>query len=985
MCTIESFVCGDVRASEFVWDSLWRCNKNSFVKFNILDTVQIVSGKISRWLFTSSEGYVKRKSRSRWTLDGMRQRCAGTNSDQCSRANISGTSQLLEWKVTDQSYGLNLLFETEEYSESAAILYGHVHGHFSYFEATYEIATGVLSPKFTTFSLCGSMAKGSQQVDSRRSIPSAKIQSLNKDMNALTKLSLTDLVSIVESRKNVKVLKITVLFMCESSSDLSVGSRDKRVLWLHHTKELITTPKIVQFHNNSAATVNSDLTGRLSTTSSAVIYNISNCYRTAKCVGDFCKFSPKEELKYVNSSSELFFISPPRVIEGKIFSTETEASGGETTVEATSNDVMHGPDDISVCNSSDMFDCDTPMRSQAKYIKYKSICLARQDMADMSASSEDIRGRTVRQIWSNVLQNWWWRVGQHLISWRLEKFKSKSSDTYDGEGSTRAVTGSSSNELTGKKDGNGIKGVKESKSLPLNDDGMPHSNHLDITSSSRISFNQCTALDSNSIYDDKSCGRISLYYSDAKVCETCYNAYKDIDYNRRKYQNKMLSKANLLNMNADAEELEKTKEKARSQKLFGSRMSHLQSHKELFDYTGFCLQKNDQNFRSVEITDSNIFKVKQKLKKNTSVDLSLPIFELSKEKKMLLNYHQLSSSFVRNISAKAKNVRLNIDSNHYTTELSSEKKNIEDDVRNEWDHLIRKYTARIVSEERSAMGFKKSKSRVTLASTMEVKKSGSSRLSREHQQALLTPMQATVKTFDNNNVSLNIIRNRRLQSNTEIMVKRKTDQRRKSEPHGQRVQQTLMTCHSLTLPPLHHDMSHTTSNSNSSRSSNCNSGSTVSNHGYRDGTDNKSLPTSSQTTLSLSSRHFVDVLEDGSEMAVQGNNRRSSAFSVPNSNLESHMTSQKRSNILHKKSSSKRIVTFLDAIGSTSPLKIISTDVGEYGCHRRHSDFPMKSVTGCLSDHFDDLHFASEMKCQEFKDDVHENNQEEIEDVQLKP
>ena len=931
MSSVESFVSGDVRASKFVWDCLWRCNQNSFLKFNILDTVEIVSGKISRWLFTSSEGYVKKKSQSRWTLDGMIQRCAGTNSDTCSRANISGTSQLLEWKSTDQSYGLNLLFESEKYSESAAILYGHVQGHFSYFEATYEIVIGILSPKFTTFSLCGSKAKGSQQIDSKRSIPSAKIQCLSKDMKALTKLSLTDLVHIVESRKNVKVLKITVIFMCESSSNLSVGSRDKKILWLHHTKDLITKNKNIQFSSNSTVDANSDLTGRLSITSSAITHNISNCYRTAKCVGDFCKFSLREELEYMNFSSEDTLISLPREIEGTIFSAETEASGGERTIEATSKDIMNGSDDVSVGNSSDIFDFGTPMHSQVKYIKYKSVCLARQDMADMSTISEDSRGRTVGQIWSNVLQNWWWRVGWHSVFSHLHKFKSKLSDECDIEGSFRTVTESSSKELTEKRNSKGIKGVTELKSLPLNGDDIPHNNYIDKTASSRMSYNQCTGLDSNSIYDDKSCGRISSYYADARVCEACYLVYKEIDNNRRKYQNKTLLEANLSNVSANAEKLEEIKEKIRSQKLFGSRMSNSQSHKELLDCTGFYLHKNNQNFRSVEVTDSNIFKIIKKMKKNTLVDLSLPMLDLSRENKNPLSYQQLSSSFVRNLSAKAKNAQLKIGLNNHISESFSEKKCIEDDTRKEWDHLVRKYTARILSEERATMGYKKSNPLAIIVSSTDGDiKSNSNRLPYKQEELLTT--QAAVKEFDKNNILLDIIRNKRLKNTTGIIMKRPTNQRRSSEPHGLLVRQTLMTHHSLTLPPLHRDTNHGNNNSNSSRSSNCNNWSTVTNIGCPDGIDNNSLSSSSLPTPSSS--HFVEILENRTEMAIQEKNRKASAFSVTNSNLESLFTSQKeRVSIIAHIKSPKRIVTFLDPKGSTAPSKTVRTDDQEYGSY----------------------------------------------------
>ena len=229
------------------------------------------------------------------------------------------------------------------------------------------------------------------------------------------------------------------------------------------------------------------------------------------------------------------------------------------------------------------------------------------------------------------------------------------------------------------------------------------------------------------------------------------------------------------------------------------------------------------------------------------------------------------------------------------------------------------------------MGYKKSNPLAIIVSSTDGDiKSNSNRLPYKQEELLTT--QAAVKEFDKNNILLDIIRNKRLKNTTGIIMKRPTNQRRSSEPHGLLVRQTLMTHHSLTLPPLHRDTNHSNNNRNSSRSSNCNNWSTVTNIGCPDGIDNNSLSSSSLPTPSSS--HFVEILENRTEMAIQEKNRKASAFSVTNSNLENLFTSQKeRVSIIAHIKSPKRIVTFLDPKGSTSPSKTVRTDDQEYGSY----------------------------------------------------
>ena len=312
MAAPESFTYENVKASEFVWDALWRSDQTTFVKFNILDAVQIGAGEILRFLFTSSEGFVKSKSKGSWTIDAIAGRCLSGDVESRFRANVSHLSPELDWKSISKLQELAPLFEKDLQHKSAAVLYGHVDGLVSYLEAIYEVIPGQPAPKVTTFSLCGSKAKGSLFVDDKQSLPSCQIKCLNKSTCAGAKKTLTDLVRIVESRSNVKILKMTVIFMSENedsyNSSSNSNANDEKTLWLHHTQSLTLTAKKTKNNFNSDLSLNtenkSEWTDRKSATYSEVVHNNSSTHRTGKCMGDFCRYSDQEEIRYIESYGE---------------------------------------------------------------------------------------------------------------------------------------------------------------------------------------------------------------------------------------------------------------------------------------------------------------------------------------------------------------------------------------------------------------------------------------------------------------------------------------------------------------------------------------------------------------------------------------------------------------------------------------------------------------------------------------------------------
>eukprot|EP00596_Hydrurales_sp_CCMP1899_P002004 CAMPEP_0119051886 /NCGR_PEP_ID=MMETSP1177-20130426/73354_1 /TAXON_ID=2985 /ORGANISM="Ochromonas sp, Strain CCMP1899" /LENGTH=508 /DNA_ID=CAMNT_0007031243 /DNA_START=203 /DNA_END=1729 /DNA_ORIENTATION=- len=430
----------EIAASAYIWDSLWRKGQNSFIKFNILDVIQIVAGDIVRWLFTSSEGHVKSKSKKGWNADSLAERCVGNNLDGQFRANISETIALSEWNAITSHQDFDLLFEKKGEgnlsSRSAIISFGHTFGSISYFEISYEATDGVSFPKCKTFSLCGSKAIGALHQSEKNSIPSERIKCVNKAINTVTQKLVTDLVRIVESRRNVEILKTVVILVSENEDNSDMVN--EKTFWLHHIKDLVITAKKPRITVNSDDSISqldggkSEWSHKKSHVSSEISHNTSSYTRKSKCTGDFCRYSDQEELKYIESFGES---DSNAVIEGRravsrhrrAFPDETEMHS-PFDVDISASFPPTGIDDQSTSSQRDVFDSELPSFSQSNYVPYKSIALARQDMTELDAPDRD--NSIVEKLWPQRLLHWWFRLGKTVIPKRLENMVQCSQDAF---------------------------------------------------------------------------------------------------------------------------------------------------------------------------------------------------------------------------------------------------------------------------------------------------------------------------------------------------------------------------------------------------------------------------------------------------------------------------------------------------------------------------------------------------------------------------
>ena len=301
----------DLDAAFYIWESMWKRDQNAFVKFNMLDAIEVKSGEIKLWLFTSTDGLVKSKSRHRFNTEGIIERCVGNSFSSGGKMSAHFTHDGFDWKHLNRKE--QILTVTGAKEKSALVSYGHIYGNTTWLEVTYEIDdAGIRHPKCTTFLLCGSKAMGTALSDDNTSaVPGEKIKSKNKILNDGARKIMHELVHLVEARRNtVQVTHLVAVYLCESEEDiLDGGSGDgTRTLWLHHTREIFLRPK-----RSVKGNANGSISGKISVgdfsqysersaserrslACSDVLHNNSTFQRPTKCMGDFCRYSEKEEI-----------------------------------------------------------------------------------------------------------------------------------------------------------------------------------------------------------------------------------------------------------------------------------------------------------------------------------------------------------------------------------------------------------------------------------------------------------------------------------------------------------------------------------------------------------------------------------------------------------------------------------------------------------------------------------------------------------------
>lgn len=608
-------------AAQWIWNLLWTPDQSesSFAKLNILDVIQISSDQsVNGWIFTSSNGLIKSKSKSRWNEVCINDRLNNTNTNSKASESIKFNAHLItkdnrKWSCV---YGDSISGAINERICCTVVSFAHLSDcDFTFAEQTYELRTDQSLPKIKTYNLCGSMAKGkllsstSSHVESP--LPSEKILSFNKFSNECFKNFTLNLVRIIESKCKCKIIKMGIVGLMSSVKDNNIASlqTNDKVIWLHHVNEIVFSSSLnsecseIEDRSNTGtprmsekAATSISMSEKRSTMCSAISNSSSNFMRYSRCMGDFCTFQEVEESRHMYEAAtvgdgdgegdiktEVFEAKkrhrPISSDEKMPFNTRDRTS---TSSQADGNE----KDDVDIANISDdggeaeaddyVLDGLLPtLKCTAKKVPYKSVVLSRQEMLQV----ESLGNCTVYQRsscpWPESLRHWWWRVGRS-VAFRKGSVTVPQSSSYQIGVSMLTSANLNSLEKLARKD--------ELESDPLL---PPHPVLLNTEqSSSRSEGGRVESEEgANGSGMKRVGGQMSWYYSEARVCENCYSVYRDLDRRRghkQKLQIQELKRVKEKVEETNAKELDK---RIFEQRKFVSRLASLQTKSKSNKYS----------------------------------------------------------------------------------------------------------------------------------------------------------------------------------------------------------------------------------------------------------------------------------------------------------------------------------------------------------------------------------------------------------------
>jgi hypothetical protein len=351
--TLEYF-----NAIKFVNEILWKPDV-THAKFRMFDSILVKSGEIINWLFESSEGLIKSKSRSRWNTNGVVERSFIADAEERKNPTSSSSANKLVLYSPDGKFWrpLNIdildayLTRTSNAENppivivSAAHMEQNIGSSPAFIEQTFH-PTAKKSGKNNLTSVlsnpAGTIEKPNQQHQAGKGnnhiseIPQHKVVCKNKEICQLCTAFIESLIRLIENRKpGCKIVSMTIVVVVENDgayqNKLSIGEvPPARRLWLHHVRNIVfispscssssissgndeestsptshaVDPTDPQSMKASAKRQSSNKNGadkdnweKRSTTSSTVTLSNQNFTRPAKCNGDFCRYDELEEIR----------------------------------------------------------------------------------------------------------------------------------------------------------------------------------------------------------------------------------------------------------------------------------------------------------------------------------------------------------------------------------------------------------------------------------------------------------------------------------------------------------------------------------------------------------------------------------------------------------------------------------------------------------------------------------------------------------------
>jgi hypothetical protein len=538
-------------AISFVNETLWRPGETAHANFRMFDSITVENGAIASWLFESSEGLIKSKSKSRWNADGVIERCfANSNPGKL----VLYSTDAIHWRALSADITNAYLSRSSNdvaskvVMVSAAHLEQYIGSSPTYIEQTFDPMATRSGRKNLTSILsnpAGKIEKKLQNTNASFStmtnnIPQHKVTCKNREICNLCTSFSDAFIKLIESRKPIKVVSMSIVVVVENDSyNVSIGEIPPlRRVWLHHVRSIayyISKAEVGDI-GDSPTTKKTTPWETRSSTSSTITLGSQNFTRPVKCSGDFCLFNDLDEIKTMqmlatesrSSLSNRLEIAKAkqrhrRLTVEEVTRTEelvgTSFSAEINAAAALSNDEIGSAEDGTDFDANEDRLGPLPQpNTAAHHIPYKSVALARQDMNTIEGISKSVTCGAENELtvlteavpWSERLVHWWLRMGKSLTGGVVRQ----------GLVPLSAADKISTAILSGKCMGASEIYNADGDTVNSCNSAVPY----DLSENAYASEN---------ISAKKKAGLISWYYSDCTICERCFNVYKEIDARRK--------------------------------------------------------------------------------------------------------------------------------------------------------------------------------------------------------------------------------------------------------------------------------------------------------------------------------------------------------------------------------------------------------------------------------------------------------------------
>ena len=588
-------VMGGSESAIWAWDMLWYAGQQNYVKMKILDTIRIDHGSISSWLFTMTvDGAVKSRKKSSWNLPAVFDKCRDRDEvvqtpDTALKAHYvqfkegSTKPDDMEWQSTKKGQLSSEIFDEDNSSPRALVCYNRIEGSHSYAEISLEVnvnSKAVVSEKpkvsthtlYTGHSLTNPEDRWMDKKEDVSAFPPKRLVCKNQQICMTTEAYVKDLRKLLEERSKCKIVKLIVMVVLEGVDE------GEKVIWLHHVKQIILAnrathsgPGLGLDDDGDAYDVDyqQDRFERSSNATSAVTSSTTAYLKrqSTPCSGDFCDCPMDEEgvkaaLDMAPDASFKQELQRARA-RNKI---DNPNSSGDSPIKDSDGNALESAYADSTRGETHTGALDNGMKKKVnRAVPMKSIALCRKE-----AETWELTGRSghydgASMSWGANVFDWWFGVGKNLAQHRnsgatvpissahnigksilgMKPINEESEDAIRKQqqqpeeeeyGTLGDLANAKVDPITGAP-------LAASKNNHHRSDSSVNSGFGSVGGKSSSSKNVLYDLDGDNSYTGKvgrSVGQMSWYYSEAKVCQTCYQTYRDIDRRREAMQAKQM-------------------------------------------------------------------------------------------------------------------------------------------------------------------------------------------------------------------------------------------------------------------------------------------------------------------------------------------------------------------------------------------------------------------------------------------------------------